>query len=138
MHSCPTIIFIRSEWTCTYVDSIIDSSYNTGFTPELSFYSGYWIHLHNTSHLRFLYLFCIFHYSRGGHCMYNYSLLMYFPILGAELITASCKHDLIVKLTSSSQIFDPGRLINSVDFLFLPKISLAIFLSLSQNLCIGS
>ena len=70
--------------------------------------------------------------------MYNYSLLMCFPILGAELITASCKHDLIVKLTSSSQIFDPGRLINSVDFLFLPKISLAIFLSLSQNLCIGS
>ena len=32
-----------------------------------------------------------------GHCLYNYSLLMYFTILGSELITKFCEHDLIVR-----------------------------------------
>ena len=41
--------------------------------------------------------------------MHNSSLFMYFPILGAELITASCKHDLIDKWTSASWDFDPVR-----------------------------
>ena len=45
----------------------------------------------------------------GGNCMYNYSLFMYFPILRAELITESCKHDLIVKRRSASRNFYPGR-----------------------------
>ena len=30
----------------------------------------------------------------GGHFIYNSYLLMNFPIQGAALITASCKHDL--------------------------------------------
>ena len=33
----------------------------------------------------------------GGHCLYISCLLIYYPILGSELITASCKHDLIEK-----------------------------------------
>ena len=33
----------------------------------------------------------------GRHCMYNSSFLVYFKILGVELITASCKHELIDK-----------------------------------------
>ena len=43
-----------------------------------------------------------------GHYLYNSCLLLYFPILGAELITASFKHDLIDKWPSASQNFDPG------------------------------
>ena len=33
----------------------------------------------------------------GGHCLYNSCLLIYFTILGAELITEYCKRDLIEK-----------------------------------------
>ena len=33
----------------------------------------------------------------GGHCLYNSSLFMYFPVLGADLITEYCKSDLIIK-----------------------------------------
>ena len=40
-----------------------------------------------------------------GKCLYNSSLLMYFPILGAELITESFKNHLIVKCTSASRYF---------------------------------
>ena len=47
---CLTNILIRSDWTCTNVYSIIDPSSNTGCNPGISFYSNYWIHLHNTSH----------------------------------------------------------------------------------------
>ena len=33
----------------------------------------------------------------GGHCLYNYCLSIYFPFLGSELITSSCKYELIDK-----------------------------------------
>ena len=45
---------------------------------------------------------CVSFTILGGHCLYNSSLLMYFPILGSELITASCKNYLIDKLPSAS------------------------------------
>ena len=81
---------------------------------------------------------CEFFTLLGGHCLYNSSLLTNFPIIGAELMTASCKRDLIFKLPSDWQNPDPGRKIHPVDFLFLPKLCLASFLSLSNIACIGS
>ena len=41
----------------------------------------------------------------GGHLFYNLSLFVYFPILGEELITVSCQHDLSFKYVSASQYF---------------------------------
>ena len=74
----------------------------------------------------------------GGHYLYSFSLLINFPILGEELMTASCKHDLIFKLPSASRYPDPGRKIHPVGFLFLPKLCLATFVSLSNIDCNGS
>ena len=45
----------------------------------------------------------------GGHCLYNLSLMIYFPILGEELIIASCKYDFIYKWSSAGENFDSGR-----------------------------
>ena len=53
-----------------------------------------------------------------GHCLWNSCLSIYFSILGAWLITASCKHDLIDKWPSASWNYDPGEKRNPVDFLF--------------------
>ena len=64
---CPTLVFIIFDITYTYVHSIIDYSQNTGYTPGLSLYSRYWIHLHNISHTWGIFYFryiCIFHFSR--------------------------------------------------------------------------
>ena len=47
---CLTLIFIISDLTCTYVQSIVDSTYSTGCNPRLSFFSIHWSHLHSTSH----------------------------------------------------------------------------------------
>ena len=44
-----------------------------------------------------------------GHCMYNSCLFMYFPILKADVITASCKHYLNFKWTSDYRNCNPGR-----------------------------
>ena len=60
----------------------------------------------------------------NGHCIYNSCLFMYFPILGAELITASCEHDLSFKWTSASGYWYPWRLIHPVDFIFFQNFVL--------------
>ena len=58
----------------------------------------------------------------GGHCLYNSSLLMYFPILGSELITASCKNYLIVKRPWASRNFLPRKINRSSWFSFSTRI----------------
>ena len=40
----------------------------------------------------------------GGQCLYNYCLSIIFSILGEELMTASCKHDLFDKRPSAHEI----------------------------------
>ena len=63
----PTAVFNRLDITCTYENSIIHSSQNTGCTPGYSLYSRYWSHLNNISHtwgIFYLIYICIFHFSR--------------------------------------------------------------------------
>ena len=43
----------------------------------------------------------------GGHCLYNSCLLMYYPILGVDLITESCKRDLSFKWPSALRYLTP-------------------------------
>ena len=81
---------------------------------------------------------CEFFTLLGGHCLYNSCLLINFPILGAELMTASYKHVLIFKLPSASRNPNPVSKIHPVGFSILPKFCLATFLSLSNTACNGS
>ena len=74
----------------------------------------------------------------GGHCLYNSCLLINFPILGAKLMTASCKHDLIFELPSASRNHEPERKMQPVGFIFLLKLCLATLKSLYNIDCIGS
>ena len=80
---------------------------------------------------------CEFFTLLGGNFLYNYSLLINFPILGADLMTASCKHYLIFKLPSASRNPEPAIKMHPVGFLFLTKFCLATFVSLSNIACIG-
>ena len=107
----PTLLFIIFDITYTYVHSIIDFSHNTGCSRGLSFYSIYCSHTRNIFTHELFSISNIFVYFTllGGPCMYNSILLMYFPILGAYLITASCKNYLIDKWPSASLNFDTGR-----------------------------
>ena len=60
---CITPIFIRSDWTCTFLDSIIYCYYNNVLYPGLSFYSRYCSHPNKISHtwgIFYLIHFCIF------------------------------------------------------------------------------
>ena len=63
---CLTHIFIRSDWTCTYIHSIIYSSYINGCTTILFFYFNYWSQFNNNSHtwgIFYLSHYCTFHSS---------------------------------------------------------------------------
>ena len=134
-----TLIFIRSDWTCTYVDWIIYSSYNTGHTPGFSFYSVYLNHLQYTSHTcgifypRYILSFTLL----GGYCPYNPSFYVFSNPRGRinNRILKTWPHR---QMTFSLTKCWPRKINKSSWFYFFPKLSLAIFLSLSQNFCIGS
>ena len=64
---CLIYIFFRYDLTWTYLHSIINFYWDTGGTPQFSFYFIYWSHIHKTSHKKgILYLthVCIFNSSR--------------------------------------------------------------------------
>ena len=107
---CQPLAFIIFDIKCTYEHSIVDYSQNTGCTPGFYFYSRYWSSLHNISHtwgIFFLRYICIFRCSRRELSV-KFMFVDNFSILGAELITAYFKHDLIDKWPSASRNFDIG------------------------------
>ena len=72
MHIFHTLIFIRSDWTFTYIHSIVESSYNTGLYPGFSFYSRFWSPPHNISHTWDIFYPRIFvsFTIQGEHCLF--------------------------------------------------------------------
>ena len=108
---CLKNIFFRSDWTSTYIHSIIKflkklqipqsyiSIFNTGVTI---------ITLITHEELSISFMFVSFTFP-GGNCIYYLWLFMHFSISGEDFITSSCKHYLIFKFISSSRYWYPGR-----------------------------
>ena len=89
---CQQVIFNIMKIIYTYVYSISHCSQNTGCTqatysiPDTGVIFITFL-THAQSSISYI---CEFFTVLGGHCLYNSCLLIIFPILGAELMTASC------------------------------------------------